>query len=383
MRRIVTLPLLVFVVGSLVPASLFGQAGKEPEVQATLYVFDATTGKEVSVDGIVVEESVAGVKLKSGAMTKLIPAMDIRQVTYKTKVPALTFRSAFSTEDKGLVADQRLEKRLEYLDDALRKFKDLQKEVKDVPQAERYINFKVAEVQAEIARADKTKIGDAVKALEEFRTNYGRSWQLIPTMKHLAELQELKGDLEAAGKVYEELADMPDAPADVKQTAQMLMAQMLLRAKKYKEAENRLVLARARLQPNDTQRPKITVMICQSQMLQGKLDGVEKELTAALTATQDGLLQAVGHNCLGDYFLAKKQDEAAFWEYLKVHLMYTQDRTEHARAVYRLSKLFDSVQKDPIRAEEMRAQLLSDKDFLGTEWQEKAKAESPKPMTMP
>jgi hypothetical protein len=58
--------------------------------------------------------------------------------------------------------------------------------------------------------------------------------------------------------------------------------------------------------------------------------------------------------------------------------MYSQNRTEHARAMYHLSNLFFTVQKDPIRAQEV-LERLTDKEYDGTEYQARAKAEK-KPM---
>lgn len=378
MRRIVTLPLLLIVVAQIAAPLPVTAQQAEPEVKATVYYIDPATNKEVDVDGFVIQETIAGMKMRLGKEEKLIPALDIRQVTYKTKVNPLDYRKAFTTATKATDPDLDAAKKLELYEDSLREFKKLLPDVKDVPQATRYINYKVVEVQGAVARLDDKKIDNAIQAIEAFRTEYNRGWQVLPSLKMLADLQELKGDLTAAGKVYEEITSLPDAPESVKDTAQLLEAQMLLRSKKYKDAETKLIAARARLLPANPQRAQLTVLICQAKMSQGKLDGVDKELTAALGTTTDNNLRAVGHNCMGDFYLQKKQPEEAFWEYLKVHLMYSQNRTEHARAMYHLSNLFFTVQKDPIRAQEV-LERLTDKEYDGTEYQARAKAEK-KPM---
>jgi len=375
MRRLVTSPLLlVLVVAGVAP----GQPTPEPEVATTVYYLDPATKKEVSLDGGVVEETVAGIKLKVGKEFKVIPALDVRQVTYKTKVNPLEYRKAFSTERKALEPGGKADKKIELLGIALNEFKALANDVKDVPQAARYIAFKAAEVHAAIGREDEKKLPAAIKAVADFRTAHPRGWETLPALKLQAELHELASDPDGAAKVYEEMTALPDAPKEVQNAAQLLVGQMLLRAKKYADAEKGLTAARGGLSPADPQRAATTILICQARLLQNKADGVDKELAGALAATADPVLLAVGHNCLGDFHRAKKQDDQAFWAYLKVYLLLPQDRTEHARAMYHLAKLFDTAQKDPIRAQEVLDKLLADKDYNGTEWQAKAKAESEK-----
>jgi hypothetical protein len=86
-------------------------------------------------------------------------------------------------------------------------------------------------------------------------------------------------------------------------------------------------------------------------------------------------VRAAAHNLLGDYYLAKGQPEPAFWEYLYVDTLYTQDRDEHAKALYHLSTLFDKVKRDPARAKQC-SERLKDKQFAGTLYQRRAAGES-------
>src|SRR5258708_18562999 len=62
----------------------------------------------------------------------------------------------------------------------------------------------------------------------------------------------------------------------------------------------------------------------------------EKQLRQILAGTDDKSVKALAHNTLGDYFAKLKQDEDAFWEYLRVDTLYSEDRIEHARALYHL-----------------------------------------------
>jgi hypothetical protein len=57
-----------------------------------------------------------------------------------------------------------------------------------------------------------------------------------------------------------------------------------------------------------------------------------------------------------------------------VDTLYTQDRDEHAKALYHLSTLFDKVKNDRARAKQC-ADRLKDKQFAGTLYQRRASAE--------
>ena len=84
----------------------------------------------------------------------------------------------------------------------------------------------------------------------------------------------------------------------------------------------------------------------------------------------------MAHASLGDYYRIKKQDEEALWEYLKVDALYSQEKEEHAKALYWLSRLFESVQGSKIRAGQCLDRLL-DKTYAGTEYQRKVLGEKP------
>jgi hypothetical protein len=118
----------------------------------------------------------------------------------------------------------------------------------------------------------------------------------------------------------------------------------------------------------------VQVLLAQSQLEQNNLGAVETQVKSALAGTSDNLVRAVAHNTLGEYYLRGKQEEEAFWQFLRVDVLYNQDKAEHAKALYHLSKLFDRPRNDPARARECRDRLL-DKQFAGTEYQRRAESE--------
>ena len=82
---------------------------------------------------------------------------------------------------------------------------------------------------------------------------------------------------------------------------------------------------------------------------------------------------------MGDYYLktTPAQAEEAFWQYLRVDVMYPQDRNEHAKALYHLWKLFDTVKGSKARAEQCYDKL-TDKVYAGTDFNRKALTEKPR-----
>ena len=118
----------------------------------------------------------------------------------------------------------------------------------------------------------------------------------------------------------------------------------------------------------------LDICLVQSQIGQNNLTQAELQLLGVLKVATDPTQRAVAHNLLGDYWLQKGKPEDAFWHYLRVDVLYHQDREEHAKALYQLSKLFDKPKSDLSRAEECRKRLLSS-EFDGTIAQRRAKEE--------
>jgi hypothetical protein len=59
-------------------------------------------------------------------------------------------------------------------------------------------------------------------------------------------------------------------------------------------------------------------------------------------------------------------------------VLYNQDREEHAKALFELSKLFVQVKKDAARAERCLDRLINDKEFAGSTFQKLAAKERQK-----
>ena len=205
----------------------------------------------------------------------------------------------------------------------------------------------------------------AIQALTAFKNEQDKGWEIVPCLKLLAEIQEFKGDAAAAKAAYQELVKIPNLPKEIKQESEVLIAQLSIRSGKYDDAEKSLDALSKSLPPTDPQRASVLMALGQAQLAQGKLTDVEANLKAALNGTTDPAVKAATHNFLGDFYRKKNQNEDAFWEYLRVDALYSQERNEDAKALYYLWKLFDEVKKDKVKSQESLDKL---KTLEGTEY---------------
>lgn len=335
--------------------------------QDKVLYFDHKTQKETDVRGAIEDESPAGISFKEKGSKFLIPATDIRHVVYRLgTVTEIDYIRPFNHEKSALAQKVPAERRTRLLE-ALSDYEKLANRMRDNTNASRYLQYRKALVQVLLAREDATKRDDAIDALSRFRTENSTGWEIVPCLKQLAQLQEAKGDWTGAQNTYEDLRSLPGLSKELVLESNILMSSLLMRGKQYTKAEQALQTVRATLPDTDPQKPMIVVYLCQAQLKQNKTQDIEKQLTYAIRSSSEPATLAVAYNTLGDYFRMKNQDEDAFWQYLRVDVLYPGDREEHAKALYWLSKLFESVKKDKGKAQDCIEKLKS-KDYEGTEY---------------
>lgn len=342
--------------------------------------FDPVGKKEETVTGSIESESPVGIKVKPArgpAKELLIPAADIREVRYKCKVPAVDYRKPFGKERQALQPGVKDEQRKKLLSEALQGFQEILPPLQDTPNAQRFILFKIAQVVARQAEDDKAKVDEAIAKLTAFTKDHSAGWEIASALKQLAQLQEGRGDLQAATRAYADLASVEGITPQMKQESEILGARLLVRAAKYGDAEKKLAALSSTLSAGDPAKSAVQVFLAQCQLAQGNLGTVENQLKTALAGASDAAVQAAGHNILGDYYRQKGQLEDAFWEYLRVDVQYGQDREELAKALYHLATLFDKVKNDRVRAQDCLTRLQDKAAFAGTEYYKKATAEKP------
>jgi hypothetical protein len=333
------------------------------------------TKKDDSYRGTIQEEAPGGIKIKvkdgKEMVVKRVPTRDIVSIYYQTaEVDKLTFTRPIGKQERARLSSKAERARL--LTEVTDLYTQLKDQLRTRPTARRYIEYKLTEVAVMQAQDDPTKVDTAIKMLSDFKKDNPGSWQIIPVLKALARLQEDTGKADDARKTYEELAEVPDVPAELKQESQILVGRLLLRSGKYIDAEKKLEKLAASMSAGDAQRPFVQLFLLESQIGQDKKEGVEKQLIEVIRGNSDIRLRGTAYNLLGDFYRKNGRALDAFWSYLRVDAMYNEDPEEQAKALYYLSLLFDKEKKDPIRGKEC-ATRLEDKRFAGTTYQKMAK----------
>jgi tetratricopeptide (TPR) repeat protein len=315
--------------------------------------------------GTIQEESPAGVRMKGS--DKLVPAADIADVVYEVPVgikidyylPAVNSEAQIETAANKRKA---IAEALKHYEAVLPRLSGRQYD-----KVRRQVKYKVALLTFRQAQEDGTSLAPAVRLLKEFRKNFPDGWQYVPSSRLLAQLLIATGDFDGAEAVYKDLAARSDQPDEERDTFRLLAAQVSMRSGKYADAYAKLQAAADRIKDR---RQKLKAQVYEAECLagMGKPTEARAKLTAVLSQARDDRdLRALAYNTLGICCYLGKQYKEALWEFLRVDVVYHQDREEHAKALYYLCDLFDKL-KEPERAEECRSKLKG-KEFAGTEYQ--------------
>ena len=133
-------------------------------------------------------------------------------------------------------ADQRQKD----LADVLVGYRKLEKQLKSAPNALRYVQYRMAMLAVDQAKADPSKAKAAIDALNDFRSTNSAGWEIVPATKTVARLLEDSGDKKGALDAYDDLGRNPDVPSDIRLNTNLLVAHMLIQDGKFDAAEKKL-----------------------------------------------------------------------------------------------------------------------------------------------
>jgi hypothetical protein len=293
--------------------------------------------KSTIISGKILEENVAGVKMKVGGKEELIPSGEIQRVYYDD-VPVTarnTFNNLFIADEKDLPK-------------TLKDYKDFREKIKDLPpasHAKRYVAYRVAMLEASLAGDDAAR--DAARsALQAFAAAHPNSWEYPYAARQLARLQLDKGDFEGAQKTLDVLAKSNLVPADIKQEADLMLVDVLFRANKVDQVKQRIDAALKDPKATEAQKARFTVyqIGLEAQDPNAKLEDVIKKLEAEVAKTStENSVKALAYNVMGDCYTTKNRPRDAMWSYLWVDVVYSQDKGEHLKAMTRLLKIFEDL----------------------------------------
>jgi predicted negative regulator of RcsB-dependent stress response len=361
----------LFIVSALLVA--IAEGGTTARGQDVVNYYNRTTKKKDTVTGNIKTESPGQIAIKpSAAAERTIPAIDVSDVEYN--VPPLVkpdYRIAINAERRADEATKD-DVRKKELAAALAKYQELVPKAADA-KVKRHMEFKIARLMARQAEDDPAVIEPATEKLTQFQKAHRDSWQISFSSDLLAGLQMEKKDWAAAQKTYEDLIATPNISDEIRQDANLKIAQVLVRAKKYDAATSKLEELAKSVPADSPQAIRLQISLAECQAASGKTEEAAKKLEAILAKVEDPDLKAVAYNTLGDCQYQAKRLKEALYSYLWVDVIYHQNRQEHARALFHLVHVFKEL-KDDKRAQQYK-EKLEGKEFAGLEYQKSVAAE--------
>ncbi len=297
---------------------------------------DRKTDKPVMVTGKIVEESLAGIKVKGVAgKEEMIPGTDILRIYYDDLgALKLAFDRIFSNEEK----EKDLSKVLKEYGDFKAKAANA---VELKPAIKRYIDFRIAQVQTAAADTDRAK-EEARVVLNTFVSTHPGTWEYAQAVHLLARMLGEVGDYEGAVKILDALVRNPGATPEIKQETEAMLVDAMFQANKADQAKAKIDagLKDPSLPEQQKARYRIYQLGIAAQAPGAKLDDEIKKLDDVIAKTNDNTLKALAYNIMGDCYAQKSRKRDAMWSYLWVDVVYPQDKNERLKAMTKLAKIF-------------------------------------------
>ncbi|WP_166821347.1 tetratricopeptide repeat protein [Thalassoroseus pseudoceratinae] len=330
-------------------------------VQAADTVYLKGSGNERKT-GTITSETATELVVTSGVgslkKTYKIPANEVDRVDFEEE--PLRLQIVRGNEGQGK------------LDDALAGYQEMLGEVKPDNEIVRTdIEFLIGRTLAKMAKADPSKIDEAITKLEAFQTAHPNSFRYFPATSWLADLYIAKGDGVKADATLSKLANSPWE--DYKMSAKISQGRLLLKQNQIPQAQAQfqaVVDANATSDIEKARRFEAMLGLATTLQRQNQADAAAKMLTEVIdqAATDDTKTLAEAFLRKGDTLLASGKKKDALIAYLHVDVLFNQEKDLHAEALYRLSSLWNEVGK-PERAADSRAQLGS--LYGNSEWAKK------------
>jgi len=330
---------------------LLAAAGGVPgQERIRFYDRKAKPPKEVTISGVIQEESPARIRIKPPrGDARTIPVNnDLIEVEYQ--MPGLLsqdYRKARNKEvDAGKPTTTPGEKQVD-LNEAIEGYQKLFPQIQD-PKVKRNCQFKIAKLLALQAESDSAQVGLAIDKLAAFKKDHPDCWQITSVARTLAGLYGVKKDWENALKTYQDLAKTPGIAPEIVQDCDLQIAQMLVRAEKFNEAVAKLNDLEKTMPSGTPQAIRLQITKATCMAATNKVPEAIQLLEGIIAKNSDNDVKASAYNAMGDcHRLANPpQSRAAMWDYLWVDVKYSQNPKEHAKAVYHLSRLFREFNED-------------------------------------
>jgi tetratricopeptide (TPR) repeat protein len=283
-------------------------------------------------------------KARSSQRDYHIPANEIERIHWQGERPQ--------------VSQIRIEERNGQFDKAIAGYEAALKDSTS-PNLTTDLEFLIARATAARALADEQNYDEAIKRLEKFRTAHSDSFRYFEALKLLARLSMAKPDVEKANATMKLLLEAPWT--DFKMDADILQAQVALANGRVDAAlgpiENVL-----RVKPSSqgewTRRYEALLLKATCLQKESKFPEAIEVLSGILDQAAEDDTKTLAETCvrLGDCYQAAGRTKEAILAYLRVDILFPKEKTQHAEALYYLSRLFAQDGK-PDKAADVQARL--------------------------
>lgn len=239
------------------------------------------------------------------------------------------------------------------------------------------LEFMPARATAKLAVADPTKLDEAIKLLNAFKTKNSDNYNFYECIQLLGELQLAKKDTAGAKANFELLEKAPWN--ETKIAAKTALGRILLAEGKTEEALAAFdAVASAPAEGDAEKSRQLEALVGKSRCLiaTNKHGDALKVLDDVITKApeDDARVQAEAFLRQGDCLLAQGKDKEALLAYLHVDVLFESEQAAHAETLFRLASLWVKSGR-PDRAAEARGRLES--DYPNSEWAAKVKSAEP------
>ncbi|MCG8450043.1 MAG: tetratricopeptide repeat protein [Pirellulales bacterium] len=222
--------------------------------------------------------------------------------------------------------------------------------------------------QVQLALAGQGNLDQAAQEASAFLKKNRNSYRVSAALELLGNAQMARGEYDTARQEYEKLAR---APSPYFQARSAILKGRLFQAQdNHAEALIEFEKALAAAQKSAAAQPEeleATLHRAVSQSATGKVEEATstlKEIIAQAEPKETKLL-ARAYNALGDCYLQSGNDKAARDAFLHVDVLFSAAKTEHAKALFELSRLWRS-QGQETRANDARQRL--EKEYPASRW---------------
>ena len=306
---------------------------------------------------------------ESGEITKLTPlSVTISKGGVEKKIPVEEIRSIDFAEEPDDLRPARMAFRAGRFEDALERLEDIDPKELDREAIRQDVEYLDMACQVQLALAGQGDLAKAEEAAGEFLRKNRKSYRVPSALELRGTVLMSAGQFDAARKEYEKLAR---APAAFFQARSALLQGILLQQEdKHGEALAQFEKALAHAQRSPAAEADIleaTLHRAISQSAEGRLEEATSEVKRIIATAdpEDAKLLARAYNALGDCYLKSENDKAALDAYLHVDILFSSVKTEHAKSLYELSKLWRSVGHES-RASDAQTRLKT--EYPSSRW---------------